>query len=197
MSRLLYSVLYGLLILLIAFTLMLGYECVFGESSLLIEVFYDCVLTDPEKQVYAGDTLKDVRVLILRYDFIPEDYSNPWSGVHITARGIEIETDIRIAGIDTPEKRTSTKNADGTLRSEASRTREKTAALASRQALIDLLKTNENRFSISNPIHGKSAGRTVADVAVEEKDVATYLIEKGHAKSYDGGTKPSWGWEKK
>lgn len=192
MRKLLYSLLWGLAFLLVAFTLVLGYQCVFGESPNT----YDCVLSDVEKQVYDGDTLKDVRVLIHTYDFIPEDYGHPWPGVHITDRGVEIETDIRIAGIDTPEKRTSTKNADGSPRSEASRQREKAAAAASRQALIDMLKANNNRFSISAPIHGKYAGRTVADMAVNEMDVATYLIEKGHAQPYDGGTKPQWNWGK-
>ncbi len=190
MSKLLYAVLYGLSILLIAFALVLAYECVFGEMPNT----YNCVLVDVEKQVYDGDTLKDVRVLIHRYDFIPEAYGNPWPGVFITKRGIEIETDIRIAGIDTPEKRASTKNADGSLRSEASRAKEKAAALASRQALIDLLKANGNRFSLSDPILGKYAGRTVADVAVNEIDVATTLIRLGHAKPYFGGTKPEWNW---
>ena len=189
MAKVLSSLLWGLVILLIGFTLVLAYECVFGDFNV-----YDCILTDPDKQIYDGDTLKDVRVLVHRHDFIPEEYGNPWPGVYITERGIEIETDIRIAGIDTPEKRVSTKHADGSLRSEGSREREKTAALASRQALIDLLKTNDNRFSISDPQQGKYAGRTVADVAVKETDVAMYLIEKGHAKPYNGGTKLQWNW---
>ena len=191
MRPLLYSILWGIVFLLVAFMLVLGYQCVFGDFEI-----YNCILIDLDKQVYDGDTLKDVRVLILRYDFIPEEYGTPWPGVHITDRGVEIETDIRIAGIDTPEKRTSTKNPDGSLRSEASRQREKAAASASRQSLMDLLKENKNHFSISDPIHGKYAGRTVADVAVNEMDVATYLIQKGHAKAYDGGTKPDWGWGK-
>lgn len=186
----LYSLLWGLAFLLMAFMLVVGYECVFGN----VKQTYDCTLTDLEQQVYDGDTLKDVRVLIHPHDFIPEEYGVPWPGVYITDRGIEIETDIRIAGIDTPEKRTSTKNPDGSRRSEASRQREKSAAAASRQALIDLLKANNNRFSISDPLHGKYAGRTVADVFINEVDVATHLIEKGHAKAYDGGTKPDWHW---
>lgn len=189
MRPLLYSILWGLAFLLMAFTFVLGYQCVFGDFEI-----YDCLLTDPDKQIYDGDTLKDVRVLIHKHDFIPEEYGHPWPGVYITKRGIEIETDIRIARIDTPEKRTSTKNADGSLRSEASRQREKDAAKASRQALIDLLKANNNRFSISDPILGKYAGRTVADVAIKEIDVASILIQAGHAKPYDGGTKPDWGW---
>lgn len=190
MKSVLFTLLWAVAFLFMAFMLVVGYECVFGD----IPHTYNCTLENVDKQVYDGDTLKDVRVLILVYDFIPEDYGHPWPGVYITERGVEIQTDIRIAGIDTPEKRTSTKNPDGSRRSQASRQREKAAAAASRQALIDLLKTNGNRFSISDPIHGKYAGRTVADVDVNEMDVATYLIEKGHAKSYDGGTKPDWGW---
>ena len=187
-----YPLLWGMAFLLMAFLLVMGYECVFGD----IPNTYTCTLTDVDKQVYDGDTIKDVRVLILPYDFIPEDYGAPWPGVFITERGIEIETDIRIAGIDTPERRTSTKNPDGSLRSEASRAREKAAAAAARQALIEMLKANDNRFSMSDPILGKYAGRTVADVAVNEMDVGMYLILNGHAKPYSGGTKPDWDWGK-
>ena len=193
-KTLLYALLFGSLVAIVGTALIMGLQCVWGNPDALFIDTYDCVLIDAEKQVYDGDTLKDVRVLLLKHPFHESDYGERWPGVHITARGVEIQTDIRIAGIDTPEKRTSTKNADGSLRSEASRQREKAAAQGSRQALIDLLKANNNRFSISDPIHGKYAGRTVADVAVNEMDVATYLIERGHAKAYDGGTKPDWGW---
>lgn len=44
----------------------------------------------------------------------------------------------------------------------------------------------------SNPKLGKYAGRIVADVNVGGVDVAKYLIGKGYAKPYDGGTKPKW-----
>lgn len=190
MKPVLYSVLLGVAILLLAATLMLGYECVFGESPQI----YDCTLEDIEKQVYDGDTIRDVRVVIHSYDFLPDEYGNPWPGIFITKRGIEIETDIRINGIDTPEKRVSTKNADGSPRSVKSRERERRAAAASRQALVDMLITNDGRLSISDPILGKYAGRTVADVAIKEIDVATQLIQQGHAKPYTGGTKPNWNW---
>ena len=160
-------------------------------------IFYDAVLTEGEAQVYDGDTLKDVRIKILDVQNPRDFVERPlWAGIYMTKTGIEVETDIRIAGIDTPEKRTSTKNADGTKRSEASRNRERAAAAASRQALIDLLKDNEFRMVIKNPQHGKYAGRTVADVIVIDENAAQYLIKQGHAKPYDGGTKPDWGWGK-
>ena len=196
LKNLLYAVLFGALIAIVGTALVIGLQCVWGNPEPLFIDTYDSTLADAEKQVYDGDTIKDVRVLLLEHPFHVSDYGERWPGVHITERGVEIQTDIRIAGIDTPEKRTSTKNPDGSLRSEASRQREKAAAFASRQALIDLLRSNDNRFSISDPIHGKYAGRTVADVAINEIDVATTLIEKGHAKPYDGGTKPIWGWGK-
>lgn len=156
---------------------------------------YSCRLLSSD-QVYDGDTLKDVRVLVLEHDFIPDEYGEKWPGVLITERGIEIETDIRINGIDTPEKRVSTKNRDGSQRSVASRERERKAAYASRSALVRLLEKNENRFDISNPFFGKYAGRIVSDMQVGGQDVAEYLIELGHAKPYRGGTKPEWGWGK-
>lgn len=174
----------------------------FGLGILLLcadEVkLYNAVLTGGEKQVYDGDTLKDVRIAIWHpTKKPPKEPQELWTGIWIMPDGmIEVETDIRIAGIDTPEKRASTKHKDGSKRSEASRNREKAAAAAARQALIDLLKDNDYRMTIRNPQHGKYAGRTVADVIVIDDDVAKYLIQNGHAKAYDGGTKPKWDWGK-
>lgn len=154
---------------------------------------YHCQI-ESEKQIYDGDTIKDVSVKV--WDFGSDAYGEVWAGVFVKPDGVYVQTDIRINGIDTPEKRTSTKNADGSLRSEASRNREKAAALASRQALVDLLELNNYQIVLSNPVHGKYAGRTVADCTIGGVDVAEYLIELGHAKPYRGGTKPDWNWGK-
>lgn len=189
MRPLLYTILWGLTFLLIGFALMIGYECVYGDDI----PAYTIRIADIAAQTYDGDTINDVNILVLDHSFGMEDVGQLWPGVFATADGIEIVTDIRIRGIDTPEKRTSTKNPDGSKRSEASRQREKAAAVAARQALIDILK-GAKVISLSSPIHGKYGGRTVADVAVDEVDVATLLIQQGHAKAYDGGTKPDWQW---
>ena len=143
-------------------------------------------------QVYDGDTIKDVLVKV--FDFNEGGQGKVWAGVLVLDDGVYIQTDIRINGIDTPEKRVSTKNTDGTKRSEDSRARERNAAYASQQALIKLLAENNNRIVVSNPLYGKYAGRTVASVSTGGIDVAEYLIEKGHAKAYEGGTKPKWNW---
>lgn len=157
---------------------------------------YHATLTEGGSQVYDGDTLKDVIIKIYTFKepIHPDKEKELWPGVWQFTDGIYVETDIRIAGIDTPEKRASTKNPDGTKRSEASRNREKAASAAARQALIDLLAKNKYKFVVHSPEFGKYAGRTVASVEVLDQDVARYLIQKGHAKAYDGGTKPQWNW---
>ena len=158
-----------------------------------VDQTYTCKI-DGEDQVYDGDTIKDV--LIKVYDFNDGAYGEVWAGVLIMDDGVYVQTDIRINGIDTPEKRVSTKHPDGSPRSEVSRERERKAAKASRQALIDLFKATEYEIEVSNPIHGKYAGRTVADVSAGGVDVAKFLIGEGHAKPYDGGKKPDWKWGK-
>ncbi len=187
----LYALLFGALIAILGTGLM---YCILAFAEEPQQ--WDCIITDPIAQVYDGDTIKDVRVKVLDHAFASEETGLKWPGVIIDDDGVYVVTDIRIAGIDTPEKRTSTKNADGSLRSEASRNKEKAAALAAQQALIDIIKNNNNKISLTDAQHGKYAGRTVADVAVGEMDVASLLIQYGHAKPYDGGTKPEWNWGK-
>ena len=57
---------------------------------------------------------------------------------------------------------------------------------------IALLKSNHNRFHVGNPNPDKYAGRMVADVFDGDVSVVDYMIREGHAKPYDGGTKPAW-----
>ena len=154
-----------------------------------VDQTYTCKIGG-EDQVYDGDTIKDV--LIKVFDFNEGGHGEVWAGVLVMDEGVYVQTDIRINGIDTPEKRVSTKHPDGSKRSEVSRERERKAAYASRQALIDLLQTTENEMEVSNPIHGKYAGRTVADVSVGGIDVAEFLIGEGHAIAYEGGKKVSF-----
>ena len=172
---------------------------VFGNLSFLfgkpMDVqSYPSKLTS-EKQIYDGDTLQDVRIEILdmRGTFL---LSELWPGVFLTPeRTIEIETDIRINGIDTPEKRPLKKKRDGTLRSEVGRSNEKYAAAQSRLALLKLLQENELKFVVSNPTIGKYAGRIVAAVNVDGINAGQFLIKNGYALPYDGGRKVELDWE--
>ena len=172
--------------------LICGIAVLFGKSVDLLS--YPSKLTS-EKQVYDGDTLKDVRIQVLDLNekVAPGEL---WPGVFLTQEHtIEIETDIRLSGIDTPEKRPFKKKRDGTLRSAKSLSNERYAAMHARIALLNLLKDNELAFTVSAPKIGKYAGRIVAAVEVKNMDAAQYLIENGHALPYDGGQKVELDWE--
>ena len=164
----------------------------FGKPADLLS--YPSKLTS-EKQIYDGDTLQDVRIEILDMrGNVPA--GELWPGVFLTPeRTIEIETDIRLNGIDTPEKRPLKKKRDGTLRSEVGRSNEKYAAAQSRLALLKLLQANELKFVVSNPTIGKYAGRIVAAVNVDGINAGQFLIKNGYALPYDGGRKVELDWE--
>ena len=164
----------------------------FGKPADLLS--YPSKLTS-EKQIYDGDTLQDVRIEILDMrENVPA--GELWPGVFLTPeRTIEIETDIRLNGIDTPEKRPLKKKRDGTLRSEVGRSNEKYAAAQSRLALLKLLQANELKFVVSNPTIGKYAGRIVAAVNVDGINAGQFLIKNGYALPYDGGRKVELDWE--
>ena len=153
---------------------------------------YDCRIEDA-LQVYDGDTIKDCKVLIAPTS--SSQIGEVWPGIIIEKGKLYVVTDLRIAGIDTPEKRTSTENRDGTPRSERSRANEKWAAQESQKALMQLLSSNDFNFQIVDPILGKYAGRIVGRCIVNGVDASQYLIDRGHALPYAGGTKAELDWE--
>ncbi|MDE0398884.1 MAG: thermonuclease family protein [Candidatus Poribacteria bacterium] len=179
---LLKGLIFGAIVAIIGTLIIVLVSAIYGQEPPI----YIATIENAE-QVYDGDTIRDARIII--YQFHADKRGEVWPGVFIYDDRIEIETDIRIAGIDTPERRPSTKNADGTPRSEASREKEKAAALAARQAIMDLLLSNSLIMNITAPEHGKYAGRIVARVSVNGTDIGAYLLDEGHAKVYDGGKK--------
>ena len=74
------------------------------------------------EQVYDGDTIQDV---MLKVSDDSTAYGEVWPGVYKRPDGIYVKFDLRINGIDTPEKRPSLKSRDGTTRTKASRDAEK------------------------------------------------------------------------
>ena len=153
-------------------------------------------VADLDRQVYDGDTIKGIEIRISARPPNDNRQGEIWPGLILKDDGLYITFSLRISGIDTPEKRPSTKYRDGRPRSKASRDNEKQAALAARKALIDLLKTANNQFYIQSPAFGKYAGRMLGLAFVKVNgqlvNVSEYLIKHGHAKPYDGGTKPDW-----
>ena len=146
-------------------------------------------------QVYDGDTISKVRVRIAEFG----DRGEVWPGIFLSDDGVFSRFSLRIAGIDTPERRPRRTWPDKTPRSEASRQREKAKAMEARALLTNLLVNNGNTFIVRNPMLGKYAGRVVCSVYIQHPenpgelvDVADILIEAGLAKPYHGGTKPRW-----
>lgn len=132
---------------------------------------YECTLTS-EDQVYDGDTIKDVELRVEHPD------------IDVFVGRI---LDIRIYGIDTPEKRPRKEG-----RTKASLEAEKAASEEARQALINILLENGGKFTVTDVKKSKLADRREATVLVNGEDVGERLIELGHAKPYFGGTRPRW-----
>ena len=115
----------------------------------------------------------EVRKLVSVYDgdTFKVNIGNLWPDI------IGKEIGIRVNGIDTPEIRGTT----GIIKEKA---------IEARELVKDIL-TNAKIIHLNNMERGKYF-RIVADIIVDGNDLATMLIEKGLAKSYNGGTKPSW-----
>ena len=164
------------------------------EVPPVAEGVYLCTIADVE-DVYDGDTITDVHILVSAVDFSSiEQLGEVFPNIVLKENGIYVQNSIRITGIDTPEIRVSTKKADGTPRSDVSRANEKKAAIAARDAVRRLFEDNGLLFTISEVEHDKF-GRVLGVVTVGDVNVAEYLIEKGHALPYDGGTKEELDWD--
>ena len=172
------------------------------RSSDGVLVYYGTI--DSVDNVYDGDTIRDVAIRIYPFHSPPPKMSEErlmlWPGIERRADGIYSLTNVRIAGIDTPEKRPTRAG-----RTEASLQREKERAAAATEFLKQLLleSSGDNDilgFVIYDPQSDKYAGRVVANVMCVKEgvfvNVAEALLKAGHAVVYDGGTKThDWGAE--
>jgi endonuclease YncB( thermonuclease family) len=86
---------------------------------------------------------------------------------------------VRMSGIDTPEMKS--KNAN-----------EKKAAVLARDFLKEQIL---DKIIIVDCLEFDKYGRLLAELYTEGNPVSLsrQMIEKGHAKAYDGGTKEGWG----
>jgi len=84
---------------------------------------------------------------------------------------------IRVNGVDAPEIRGKCKE-------------EKLAAREAKQFTVTMLRQAE-RIELRNIRRGKYF-RLLADVYVDGKNLTTALIEAGHARPYNGGTREGW-----
>ncbi|WP_025899124.1 thermonuclease family protein [Sneathiella glossodoripedis] len=108
--------------------------------------------------------------------------------VHIWP-GLNSDVSIRINGIDTPE--TWRPKCEG----------EEIAGKAATEFLMKLFDSPYRGAVLDKPMakvelrnvkQGKFAGRILADVFYNGKNVAQQLLQSGHARPYDGGTRTGW-----
>lgn len=141
-----------------------------------------------ESQIYDGDTIQDVLIRIKKLENQDYPAENLWPGIFIEGDTLYVETDIRIEGVDTPEKRPTKAG-----RTEESIQKEKALAEVARKSLAKLIQEQgEGQIEIRNPELGKYAGRIVAEVWAGNVNVSAYMIEQGLGYPYDGKTKQNF-----
>lgn len=93
--------------------------------------------------------------------------------------GHYVVTDVRIGGIDTPEK-------GGRAACDAE------AALAKRASSLTTQMTAGRRVTLMAVQFEKYGGRVLAEMHAGGDNIADALVAKGLARAYDGGKKSSW-----
>ncbi len=93
--------------------------------------------------------------------------------------GQEVETRVRLAGVDTPEIK-------GKCANERKMARDA-------KDMIQAMLGNETAVMLSDIKYGKYAGRVVARVSIPGgEDVSAALIRGGFGRYYNGGKRYSW-----
>ena len=144
------------------------------------------VLFGDGSRVYDGDTLMNMFVVIKKFENTDYPAETLFPGVFLKGDTLYVVKDVRLFGIDTPERRP--KKAG---RTPESIEREKAAAQAATEALSLLLSTHDFECVLVSPQIGKYGGRVIGDILVgkERINLSDYLIERGLGYEYDGNTK--------
>ena len=167
--------------------------------SELVHATFDAHI-DHIDHLYDGDTVNKVFFRLPGIE--PADgcrLGEIYPDFFLQSDGLWVHINVRIAGIDCPERHPHHKYPDGTLRDVDEIEREHEAAMEAREVVADLLMKNDLQFLIRNPQLGKYAERVVAEVWLRdpEKDecisVGERLLDKGLAYAYEGGKKRVWG----
>ncbi len=93
--------------------------------------------------------------------------------------GLKQQINLRLLGINTPEKRGRVSAC------------EKQAAILASEFTRQRLKPGD-RVVISEIRLGKYAGRVLGRISKNGKDMAELLLEAGHARTYAGGKRQPW-----
>jgi len=93
----------------------------------------------------------------------------------------ELKLSVRVLGIDTPEKGGRAKcKAEADLAIKASKFTE------------SFFKVLGNKATFSDIKWDKFGGRVLANVAIQDNNLAEELINRGYARAYNGEKKKSW-----
>ena len=164
-----------------------------------VKAVYDAKVENIE-HVYDGDTINHTLFrLPVEIGADQDSFGEIYPQIYLREGGVWIRTNIRVDGVDTPERHPHHKYADGTMRPPSEIGREHELAMRARQEVIDLLMANNMEFEIRNPQEGKYAGRIVAEVWIRDPEsrhminLSERLIDKGLGYPYEGGTKRIWG----
>ncbi len=137
--------------------------------------------------IYDGDTIQDVWIPILPLGKTSTSRREIWPGIWIEDSNVYRVIDIRLEGIDTPNKHPGKRG-----RTQASRTREKAAAAYATDELRSIVEVFEGNIYLKNPRQDKYAGRVIASLQIGMKDpidISELLIDMGHGYVYNGNTK--------
>ena len=154
---------------------------------------------DTVEHVYDGDTINHVHFKLPDIDTLKGGrLGEVYPDIFAQTDGVWVRVNVRLAGIDAPERHPRHHNPDGTPRNYDDVTREHSLAMDARQVVVEILIRNHLQFQIRNPELGKYAGRIVAEVWAQDKtgdfiNVGDKLIEEKLAYPYEGGTKRVWG----
>jgi endonuclease YncB( thermonuclease family) len=93
----------------------------------------------------------------------------------------ELELFVRVLGIDTPEKG-----------GRAKCKKEADLAIKASEFTESFFKVLGNKATFSDIKWDKFGGRVLANVGIEENNLAEELINRGYARAYSGEKKKSW-----
>ena len=93
----------------------------------------------------------------------------------------ELKLSVRVLGIDTPEK-------GGRARCKA----EADLAIKASEFTESFFEQLGNQASFSNIKWDKFGGRVLANVTIQDNNLAEDLIDRGYARAYNGEKKKSW-----
>ena len=167
-------------------------------GSELVHAKFQSRIYDVE-HIYDGDTINHVHFKLPDIDTLKGGrMGEVYPDIFAQEDGVWIHVNVRLAGIDAPERHPRHHYPDGTERDPNEVIREHGLAMEARQVVVDLLICNKLEFQIRNPEIGKYAGRIVAEVWVQSPDggwlsIADKLLDIGLAYPYEGGTKRIWG----